>query len=133
MRRFLFLTTFWMFVILQAAVAGPVGVFNVDGTDPGSGNVYSGVVAIEKNGGTYTVVWDVGGTEYVGTAIGAASVKGSILFGEAAENDTALAVSYASGDSFGLALFVQQENGQWKGIWTYAGSDAIGSETWTPQ
>lgn len=118
---------------VQGAVAGPVGVYDVVGTNPGDGTPYEGAVAIKTNGSTYSVLWQVDGEEFVGTGIGAASVNGTIIFGEAAENDTAIAVSYSTGDTFGLALFVHQDNGQWTGIWTYGGSDAIGSETWTPQ
>ena len=118
---------------VSAAFAGPAGVYGVEGKNPGDGSVYTGAVAVEKNGATYTVVWRVGNDEYVGTGIGAASSKGAVTFGDAAENDTAIAVSYVSGDTFGLALFVEQQNGQWNGIWTYGGSDAIGVETWTPR
>ena len=52
--------------------------------------------------------------------------------GPASERDTAIAVSYVTDGSFGLTFYVEQENGQWRGIWTYAGSDRIGSEVWTP-
>lgn len=86
---------------------------------------------VEINGATYTVIWQVDGEEYIGAAIGAANLKGSIIFGEAVANDIALAVSYGSGGNFGLALFVEQENRQWRSIWTYGSSNAIGSETWT--
>ena len=124
---------FAFFITISGAFADPTGFYNVEGANPGNGPAYEGSVAVEKNGATYTVVWNVGGEEYIGTAIGAANVGGTITFGDAGENDTALTVSYVSGDSFGLALFAEQENGQWKGIWTYGGSDSIGSETWTPQ
>ena len=53
------------------------------------------------------MIWQVDGEEYIGTAIGAANLKGSIIFGEAVESDTSLAVSYGTGDTFGLALFVR--------------------------
>ncbi len=124
---FAFLTT------ISSAFANPTGIYDVEGANPGNGPAYEGSVTVEKNGATYIVVWNVGGEEYIGTAIGAANVNGILTFGNAAENDTALTVSYVSGDSFGLALFAEQKNGQWKGIWTYGGSDSIGSETWTPQ
>lgn len=121
---------FWM-GLMAAAQADPVGVFNVEGTNPGGGSGYEGVVEVERTGDTYAVSWRVGDDYFVGTGIGAANVKGTTTFGDAASQDSAIAVSYASGSSFGLALFVEQENGQWKGIWTYAGSDAIGTEIWT--
>jgi hypothetical protein len=44
------------------------------------------------------VIWQVDGEEYIGTAIGAANLKGSIIFGEAVESDTSLAVSYGTSD-----------------------------------
>jgi hypothetical protein len=133
MRSFIFPVAAILFIGVQSAVAQPVGVYDVSGVNPGDGSTYKGAVAIKTNGATYSVLWRIDGEEFEGTAIGAANVNGSIIFGEAAQNDTALAVSYGAGDNFGLALFVQQENGQWTGIWTYGGSDTIGSETWTPQ
>jgi hypothetical protein len=116
---------------LGAAYADPVGVYNVEGHNPGSGSRYEGIVEVLRTGDTYSVQWRVGDSHFVGTGIGAANVKGTATFGDAAYSDSAIAVSYASGSSFGLALFVEQDNGQWKGIWTYAGSEAIGSEVWT--
>lgn len=133
MRSFIFLTAVIFFTGIQGALAGPMGVYDVTGVNPGSGDAYEGAVAVKTNGATYTILWQIDGEEFLGTGIGAANVKGSIVFGDAAENDTALAVSYGAGDASGLALFVEQDNGQWTGIWTYSGSDAIGSETWTPQ
>jgi len=117
----------------QAALADPVGVYTVTGTNPDNGPAYEGAVAVERNGATYSVVWLIGDDEFVGTGIGAESVNGSMMFGSAAENDTALTVSYVSEGSFGLALFAEQPNGEWKGVWTYGGSDAIGTEVWTRQ
>jgi hypothetical protein len=130
----IFYTVFIVLALgISAASAGPTGVYGVEGQNPGDGSVYTGEVAVERTGATYVVVWRVGNDEYVGTGIGAANSKGMVTFGDAAGNDTAIAVSYVSGDTFGLALFVEQQNGQWKGIWTYGGSDAIGAETWTPR
>ncbi len=117
---------------VSVARADPVGVYKVEGSNPGGKDAYTGEVAVERNGDTYTVVWVVGGEEYVGTGLGAASVNGSMVMGKADQRDMALTVSYVSGDSFGLAFFVQQDNGQWKGIWTYGGSQKIGNEVWTP-
>lgn len=133
MKSFITLASTLLFIGVQAAVAQPIGVYDVVGVNPGDSTPYDGTVAVEINGATYTVIWQIDGEEYIGTAIGAANLKGSIIFGEAVENDAALAVSYGSGDNFGLALFVEQENGQWSGIWTYGGSNAIGSETWIRQ
>ena len=114
------------------AVAGPEGTYTVVGTDPGNGGEYTGTVTIKRTGATYAVVWDVQGTEYIGTGLGAADVKGTPTMGPASDNDTAIAISYVTDGSFGLTFYVQQSNGQWKGIWTYGGSEQIGTETWTP-
>ena len=133
MRAVLYLVIGFAMSFATAAVADPVGVYDAAGNNPGNGPAYEGTVAIERNGATYTVVWDVGGAKFVGTGVGAANVNGSITFGDAAKNDTAIAVSYVSGNSFGLALFVEQENGSWKGIWTFGGSPKIGNEIWTPR
>jgi len=116
-----------------SAFAGPEGVYSVQGTNPGNKGSYSGTVAVERNGDTYVVAWDIGGTQYVGTGLGAANVKGTFTMGPANQDDIALAVSYVSGKSFGQAFYVEQEDGTWKGIWAYGGARQIGSETWTPQ
>ena len=97
-----------------AALADPTGKYDVAGTNP-SGSKYSGTVSVQKTGDTYKVIWNIGGTQYNGTAIG---------------NDEFLAVSYTSGSNTGLALLSDQGD-EWKGIWTYAGGTKIGTETWT--
>ncbi len=132
MFKIMFIAIFTMFLAPLQAIAGPEGSYTVEGTDPGTGNVYSGTVIVERNGQTYAVLWNVDGTEYLGTGLGAADVKGVPTMGPASERDTAIAISYVTNGSFGLTFYVEQENGQWRGIWTYAGSDRIGSETWTP-
>ncbi len=96
------------------ALADPVGNYDVEGTNP-SGSSYSGTVSVQKTGDTYKVTWNIGGTRYIGTAIG---------------NDEFLAVSYVSGSNTGLALLGEQGD-EWKGIWTYAGGTKVGTETWT--
>ena len=74
---------------LKAAIAGPVGTYDVNGANPGDGSAYQGLVTVEKNGGTYSVIWEVDGEQYIGTGIGAAAANdGSITFGNAVENDT---------------------------------------------
>ena len=90
-----------------SSVTQPIGAYDVVGVNPGDSKPYDRTVAVEINDATYTVIWQVDGEEYIGTAIGAANLKGSIIFGEAVESDTSLAVSYGTGDTFGLALFVR--------------------------
>lgn len=133
MRRLSILSIlFVLFVFPMQAFAGPEGAYQVFGTSPGGGNEYEGVVAVERNGDTYVVVWEVGGTEFIGTGLGAANVKGVVTMGPASGQDTALTVSYISEDSFGLAFYVERDNGEWEGIWTFGGSENIGTEVWVP-
>jgi hypothetical protein len=96
-------------------LADPVGRYELEGTNPGSSSNYSGTVAVERTGETYRVVWNVGGTRYVGTGIG---------------DKDFLAVSYRSGNDTGLALY-GNDNGNWTGIWTYANGRQLGSERWS--
>ena len=97
-----------------ARAADPVGTYSVEGSNPGSGSKYSGVVAVEKTGETYRVVWVVGGQRYVGTGIG---------------DKNFIAVSYRSGRDTGLALY-GADGSNWSGVWTYAGGREVGSEVW---
>lgn len=134
MLRTIWINTFALILLMTSqAVAGPEGTYSVVGTNPGSGAQYRGVVSVKRNGQTYSVVWNVGGTEYLGTGLGAAKVKGTRTMGPASDQDTAIAISYVTNGSFGLTFYVQQSNGDWKGIWTYAGSRDIGTEVWTPR
>jgi hypothetical protein len=50
--------------------------------------------------------------------------------GPASTGDSSIAISYISDGSFGLAYYVEQEDGTWRGIWTYGGSNKIGTEVW---
>jgi hypothetical protein len=95
--------------------ADPVGSYTVEGSNPGSGSKYAGVVAVEKTGETYRVVWVVAGTRYVGTGIG---------------DKNFIAVSYRSGRETGLALY-GADGSNWSGVWTYAGGLDVGTEIWT--
>jgi hypothetical protein len=97
-----------------AFAADPVGTYEVNGSNPGSGSHYRGSVTVTRTGDTYRVVWDVGGTRYIGTGIG---------------DKDFLAVSYHSGNSTGLALY-GADGGNWTGVWTYAGSRRVGAEIW---
>lgn len=117
----------------MSAMAGPEGVYDVVGTNPGNGSEYSGTVEVVQTGDTYAALWLIGGQEYQGTGIGAANIKGVSTMGAANKNDNVITISYISGGSFGLAFYVEQEDGTWKGIWTYGGTEAIGTEVWFPK
>jgi hypothetical protein len=104
-------------LITVAAFADPVGRYTVEGKNPGDGSSYSGTVSVEKTGQTYRVVWEVGGSRFIGTGVG---------------NKDFLAISYRSGNNTGLALY-GEENGSWVGIWAYANGQDLGAERWTRQ
>lgn len=121
-------------LMLTSAMAGPEGTYTVEGNSPGSGAPYEGTVTVERTGETYQVVWEIGGTTFVGSGLGAAPAKGGTIMGPADDADYVLAVGYVSKPAnFGLAYYVEQADGTWKGIWTYGGSDKIGTEIWHPE
>jgi hypothetical protein len=101
----------------SAFAADPAGEYEVEGNNPGGGGSYSGTVTVRKTGDTYSVIWNIGGTKYVGTGIG---------------NKDFIAVSYRSGNNTGLALY-GEDGGNWTGIWTYAGGKQVGAEHWKRQ
>jgi hypothetical protein len=115
MRKYFAVIAAALLFSVTAAFADPVGSYFVEGTDPGRpDNKYTGTVTVEKTGETYSVVWVIGGTKYVGTGIG---------------NKDFLAVSYRSGNQTGLALYGPQGSG-WAGVWTYAGGSQMGTDRW---
>ena len=115
MRHLLLVTVAALLWSVTSAVAGdPVGRYSVEGTNPGNGSRYAGVVEVEKTGETYRVVWVVAGTRYVGTGIG---------------DKNFIAVSYLSGRDTGLALY-GSDGSIWSGVWTYSNGKQVGSETW---
>lgn len=111
------------------AFADPAGVYQVQGRNADGGQ-YTGTVSVERNGETYTVVWNIAGTRFVGTGLGARFVGDRFQMGPASPEDTAISVGYVSGQSFGMAMYFQQPDGRWQGIWTYGGSDRASYEDW---
>ncbi len=97
-----------------ASAADPVGDYEIEGSNPGGGGTYDGTVTVRKTGETYSVIWVVGGTRYIGTGIG---------------DKNFIAVSYRSGNNTGLALY-GEDGGNWAGVWTYAGGKSVGAERW---
>ena len=86
---------------------------------------------MRQTGQTYSVIWNVGGVKYTGTGLGAENSRGYSTMGPASSSDSSIAISYISDGTFGLAYYVEQDDGTWRGIWTYGGSDRIGTEVWT--
>jgi hypothetical protein len=103
-----------LFATVTAFAADPVGSYSIEGSNPGGGSKYIGTVTVAKTGQTFTVVWVVGGTRYVGTGIG---------------DKDFLAVSYTSGNSIGVALY-DADGGNWGGVWSPVGGRQLGTELW---
>jgi len=116
--------------MVATALAGPEGTYSVTGTNPGRSGTYKGMVTVKRVGETYEIVWNIAGTRFTGSGLGAAPVKGGSVMGPADSGDDTLAVGYISGRSFGIAFYVEQPDGTWDGVWTYGGSDQVGTETW---
>ena len=114
------------------ALADPTGTFRVVGTNPDSGGTYEGKVTVTRTGDTYKVVWDIAGTRYIGTGLGAIVRDKKFLVGPAEADDIALSVGYVSGKIFGMAMYFLQDDGTWEGVWTYGGSKDVAKETWYP-
>lgn len=131
MFKIITITITTLITLTLSALAGPEGTFTVRGTNPGGQGEYSGTVSVRQTGQTYSVIWNVGGVKYTGTGLGAENSRGYSTMGPASSSDSSIAISYISDGTFGLAYYVEQDDGTWRGIWTYGGSDRIGTEVWT--
>lgn len=114
MLRIVVVSAALLWTAVSAFAADPVGTYQIEGSNPGGQGKYKGTVLVTKTGETYSVVWVVGSTRYVGTGIG---------------NKDFLAVSYKSGNDTGLALY-GADGGNWSGLWTYAGGKPLAPEIW---
>ena len=117
-----------------AAFAGPEGTYDVVGTNPDGDGEYRGVVTVTRTGETYRVVWDVQGTRFIGTGLGAIIRDNQIIVGAAQKGDSGLSVGYVAEDnSFGVALYFRQNDGSWDGVWAYGGGSNVATENWYEQ
>lgn len=105
-------------LVVSPAFAGDFAkTYDVQGSDPGGGGKYRGVVSVKRTApAIYDVVWTIGSDQYVGTGIG---------------GPDGLAVAYKSGSQTGIAIYRQKASGAVEGVWTYAGGRSVGEETWT--
>lgn len=117
-------------LLSTAAWADPTGTFDVKGTNPDTGKDYTGTATVTRTGQTYTVVWKIAGDKFIGTGLGARFVGSRFEIGAATPDDTAISVGYVSNNSFGMAMFFEQEDGHWEGAWTYGGSQIAAPENW---
>ena len=126
------LTALLLTLAAGQALADPTGTFRVVGTNPDSRSTYKGKVTVTRTGDTYKVVWDIAGTRYIGTGLGAIIRDRKFLVGPAEPDDIAISVGYVSGKTFGMAMYFLQDDGTWEGVWTYGGSRDVAKETWYP-
>lgn len=120
-------------LVPAAAFADATGTYNVVGINPNDGSQYRGTVEVKRVQATYEVIWTIGSSQVAGRGIGAHAEGGRLVAGPAGSNDTALSVGYASGNAYGVANYYLQPDGSWQGVWTYAGSGKVASETWLPK
>lgn len=120
-------------VLPVAALADPTGTYAVNGNNAAGDSQYSGTVEVVRTGETYVIYWNIGGKEFIGTGIGAQLLEDSIKMGPATENDRGLSIGYVSEENFGIAMFFEQADGTWQGVWTYGGGEKVAGETWTRQ
>ncbi len=113
------------------ALANPAGVYDVVGGNTDGTSGYRGEVSVERTGETYRVTWIIAGKTHIGTGIGAKFEGDRFEMGPATEDDTAISVGYVAADGFGIAMFFEQPDGEWAGVWTYGGSNRVAGETWT--
>jgi hypothetical protein len=112
------------------AFADPVGRYEVRGTNPDDGQQYTGMVRISRTGATYKIVWDISGSQITGTGVGARMIGGQMRSGPASPDDTAISISYRSGDVTGIAVYYLQDDGHWQGAWAYEKAKLSGTEDW---
>lgn len=112
------------------AWADPTGTFNVKGAGD-DGSQYSGTVKVARQGETYIVNWVIAGEKSTGTGLGAQFKGDRFEMGVASDEDTAISVGYKSKANYGIAMYFEQPDGSWQGVWTYGGSEKVATETWT--
>lgn len=108
------LTLLWT----SAAYAGPEGRYNLTGTNPGGTGSYRGTVSVVAKGKAYNVVWKIGNSRHTGIGV---------------YTDTDFSVAYYGSNLTGVAVYRQQADGGWAGVWAVKGSGRLGREVWTPR
>jgi hypothetical protein len=113
-------------------LADPVGTFAVVGKNE-KGVAYRGTVVIARTGETYRLNWSLGRDHYTGIGIGATIGKEGFLPTPASPAVTVLTVAYGTSAGFGVAQFIQQQDGSWLGAWAPSSSRVVSEERWVPQ
>ena len=114
-----------------SAMADPVGVYDVKGTNVDTGAEYTGSVEVTRTGSTYALAWKFGSDEVYGTGIGMHLEGSNLIVGPATENDIGISITYSVDNTPTLGLYLQQPDGTLNGVWTEAGSKKTSQESWT--
>jgi hypothetical protein len=98
-----------------AWAASPTGVYQVQGTNPGTGTRYVGFVTVRPTGSTFRVEWRIANQTFVGTGMWV---------------DNKFVVGFP-GNS--VACYTEQGDGSgvWAGHWANGSSTQVGTERWT--
>jgi hypothetical protein len=103
---------------LNPALAKGPGTYTVHGTNSLDGSKYEGTTTITKTGeDTWKIKQDVDGNKYEGYGVG---------------NEDSIAMTFTSGTYTGVALYVAQPDGSYKGIWSFTDDSKHSTETLTP-
>ena len=96
------------------------GRYRIEGTNPGNAAVYKGEALIKKAGASYSIVWQTGGTQQVGTGL----LSGNVL---------AIAFHGVGSSQAGVASFRVEDGRVTGGEWTMIGAQVNGTERWTAE
>jgi hypothetical protein len=101
-----------------SAAKGP-GKYTIAGTNSSDGSKYEGTTTLSKTGeDSWQVKQEVEGDKFEGYGIG---------------DDDIIAVTFKNGDSAGVALYVSQPDGSYKGVWAFRGDAKVSTEVLKPQ
>lgn len=92
---------------------GLAGKYKINSGKSSKGTSYSGEVAINKTGETYSVNWTLPNESYSGVGI----LQGDLLV-----------VAWGSGKGYGVVAY-EISDGKLEGKWAAAGSESLGTET----
>ncbi len=97
---------------------GP-GKYTVKGVNAEEKSTYSGTATITKTGeNAWKVVSVIDGDKFDGYGIG---------------DEDIIAVTFSGNGSSGVALYVAQDNGGYKGIWAFKGDSKVSAEELIPK
>lgn len=97
------------------------GRYRIEGTNPGSATAtYKGEALIKKSGASYSIVWQTGGSQQIGTGI----LIGAVL---------SIAFRAVNGTQAGVASFSVANDRVTGGSWTFIGAQITGTERWIPE